>query len=92
MWVFIGLAGSVIAHFPTGGHSVRHPHKVELSVGDRKSLLVDARPRFALGDGVWDFLPFCSRVLWSLESITYNPDPILSVNSAMDASFSWMDS
>ena len=90
--MFFGLTGSVIAHFSLLGHYMRPPHKVEVSVDDRKSLLVDARPRFALGDGVWDFLPFCSRVLWSLESITYNPDPILSVNSAMDASFSWMDS
>ena len=67
---------------------MRPPYKVEVSVVDRKSLLVDVRPRFALGDGVWIFLPFCSRVLGGLESITHNPDPILSVNSAMYASFS----
>ena len=36
-------------------HSVRHPHKVELSVGDRKSFLVDAHPRLPLGDGFWEF-------------------------------------
>ena len=63
-----------------------------MSVGDRKSLLVDAFPHFALGDGVWGFLPFWSRVLVCLESITHTPDPILSVNSAMDVSFYWMDS
>ena len=61
-------------------------------MGDRKSLLVDACPRFDLGDGVWVFLPFCSRVLGGLESITHNPDPFFSVNSAMDVSFSQMDS
>ena len=85
MWVFIGLAGSVIAHFPTGGHSVRPPHKVEVPVGDRKSLLVDARP--CLG-----FFSFWSRSLGGLESITHNSDPILSANSAMDISFSRMES
>ena len=61
-------------------------------MGDRKSLLVDARPHFALGDGVWVFLPFCFRVLGGLESSKHNPDPIFSVNSAMDVSFSMMDS
>ena len=55
--MFFGLEGSVIAHFSSLDHSVRHPHKMEVSVGDRKSPLVDARPRFALGDGVWGFCP-----------------------------------
>ena len=63
-----------------------------MSVGDRKSRLVKARSRFALGDGVWRFLPFCSRVLGGLESTTQNPDPILSITSAMDVYFSRMDS
>ena len=76
MWVFIGLAGSVIAHFPTGGHSVRHPHKVELSVSDRKSLLVDGQPCLPLGDGVWGFWPFLSRVLGGLTYTTKKPIPI----------------
>ena len=58
-------------------------------VGDRKSLLVDARPHF---DGVLGFLPFCSRVLGGLESLTQNPDPIFTVNSDMDVSVSQMDS
>ena len=71
---------------------MRPPHKMEVSVGDKKNLLVDARPLFALGDGVWGFLPFCSKVLGGLKSITHNPDPILSVNSAMNVSFSRMDS
>ena len=60
---------------------MRPPYKMEVSVVNRKSLIIDARPRFTLGDGVWFFLPFCSRVLGALESITHNPDPILSVNS-----------
>ena len=34
---------------------MRPPHKVEVSVGDRESLLVDARPHLALGEGVWVF-------------------------------------
>ena len=34
---------------------MRPPHKVEVSVGDRKSLLVDAHLCFALGDGVLGF-------------------------------------
>ena len=71
---------------------MRPQHKAEVSVGDRKSLLIDLRPRFALGDGVWRFLPFCSRVLGGLESTTQNPDPILSITSAMDVYFSRMDS
>ena len=70
---------------------MRPLHKVEVSVGDRKSLLVNARPHFALGDGVCFFF-FCSRVLGGLEFITHNSDPIFSINSAMDVSFSWMDS
>ena len=61
-----------------------------MSVGDRKSCLVKARSRFALGDGVWGFLLFCSSVLGGLESLTHNPDPSLSVNSDMYASFYWM--
>ena len=92
LWVFFGLAGSAIAHFSLLHHSVRPPHKAEVSVGDRKSLLVDARASFAIGDGVLGFLPFCYRVLGELESTTKNPDPIFSVNSAIDVSFSWMDS
>ena len=69
---------------------MRPPHKVEVSVGDRESLLVDARPSFTLGYGVWVFLPFCYRVLGGLKYTTQNPDQILSVNSVMDVSFSWM--
>ena len=56
MGVF-GLVGCVISHFPPLGNSVRPPNKVEVSVGNRKSLLVDARPHFALGGGVWVFPP-----------------------------------
>ena len=37
------------------GNSVRPTHNLEVSVGDRKSLLVDARPHLALGEGVWVF-------------------------------------
>ena len=55
LWVSFGLAGSVIAHFSPLGHYVRPPHKAEVSVGDRKSLFVDTRPRFAISDGVWGF-------------------------------------
>ena len=58
------------------GYSVRPPQKVEVSVGDRKSLLINANPHFALGDGVWVFLPLFSRVLGGLYSTTKNPDPI----------------
>ena len=90
--MFFGLAGSVIAHFSPLGHSMRPTNKLDVSVGDRNIILFDARPRFALGDGVWGFLPFYSRVLGGLESTTKNPDPILSVNPDMDVSFSWMDS
>ena len=61
-------------------------------VGDRKSFLVDARPHFALGDGVWGFLPFCSMVLGGLESPMQNPNPIFPVNSDMDVSVYRMDS
>ena len=39
------------------GHYVRPTHKVEVSVGDRKSLLVDARPHFAIGVVFWVFCP-----------------------------------
>ena len=73
-------------------HSVRHPHKVELSVGYRKSFLVDVHPRLPLGDGVWGVLPFLSRVLGGLTYTTKKPIPIMSVRSAMDVSFSRMDS
>ena len=76
MCLFFGLTGSVIVHFSPLGHSVRPPHKVEVSVGEINTLLVDARPSFSIGDGVWVFLPFCSRVLGGLEYITHNPDPI----------------
>ena len=55
--VFFGLAGTVIAHFSPLGHYVRPTHKVEVSVGDRKSLLVDARPHFAIGVVFWVFCP-----------------------------------
>ena len=54
--MFLGLAGSVISHFPLLGHYVRPPHKAEVSVGDRKILLIDAFPHFPLGDGVWEVL------------------------------------
>ena len=64
--MFFGLAGSVIAHFSPLGHSMRPPHKVEVSLGDRKSLPIKANTCFALGDGVWVFLTFCSRVLGGL--------------------------
>ena len=36
---------------------MRPSNKVEVSVGDRESLLVDTHPFFALGDGVWGFCP-----------------------------------
>ena len=61
-------------------------------MGDRKILITDAHPRFALGDGVWRFLPFCYRLLGGLESTTHNPDPIFSFNYAMDVYFYLMDS
>ena len=42
----------VLLHiFPLLGYSVRPLHKLDLSVGDRKSLLVDARPHLPLGGG-----------------------------------------
>ena len=77
--------------FPPLGHSMRHLHKVELSVGDRNSFLVDAHPRLPLGDGVWGFLPFLSRVLGGLTYTTKKPIPVMYVRSAMDVSFSRMD-
>ena len=83
----------VLLHIlPPLGYSVRHPHKVDLSVGDRKSLLVKAHPRLTLGDGVWGFLTFLSRVLGGLTYNMKKPIPIISVSSAMDVSFSRMDS
>ena len=42
---------------------MRPLQNMEVSVSDRKIPLVDVRPSFALGDGVWGFLPFCSRVV-----------------------------
>ena len=74
--MFFGLTVSVIAYFSPLGHSVRPLHKVEVSVGDIKSLLVNARPCFNLGDGVWRGSPFYSIVLGGLESTTKNPGPI----------------
>ena len=53
--MFFGLVGSIIAHFSPLWNYVRPPYKVEVSVGDRKSLLIDARPRFDLGDGLGVF-------------------------------------
>ena len=64
--MFCGLEGSVIAHFSPLVHSVRPPQKVKVSVGDRKSLLVDARPCFIIDDRVWGFLTCYSRVLGGL--------------------------
>ena len=55
LWVFLGLEVSVIEYFLPLGHSVSPHHKVEVSVGDRKCLFIDARPWFALGGGVWGF-------------------------------------
>ena len=55
-------------------------HRVEVYVGDRKSLLIDARPRFDLGDGVWRSFPFWSREFGAYESTTKKPVPIFSVN------------
>ena len=45
---------------------MRPLHKLEVSVDDRKSLLVKSRPFFDLGNGVWVLLPFCPRVLGGL--------------------------
>ena len=61
-------------------------------MGGRKSLLVDTHPRLPLGDGVWGFLPFLSRVLGGLTYTTKKPTLIISVSSAMDVSFSRMNS
>ena len=77
--------------FPPLGHSVRHLHKLELSVGDRNSFLVNAHPCLPLGDGVWGFLPFLSRVLGGLTYTTKKPIRVMSVRSAMDVYFSRMD-
>ena len=68
------------------------PHKVELSVGDRKSLIVDTRPLLPLGDGVWGFFSSLSRVLGGSIYTTKKPIPIISFCSAVDVSFSRMDS
>ena len=59
-------------------------------MGDRKSLIVYARPRFPLGDGVWGIFPFLSMMLVVRESTTKKPVPIFSVSSAMNVSFSGM--
>ena len=69
------------------------PHMMEVSVGDRKSLLINAHPRFDLGDGVWRGFQFWSRVFGTYESTVNKPVPFPPVNYAMDISceemYSW---